>query len=328
MPYQERSFRPHETTLKKKVTPGRHAKFACGHWKPSLKIREILKETRPISFEFFPPRTAEGIPAVLETLDELKPYCPDFVSVTYGAGGSTRAFTEEITLQIKRNAGVEVMAHLTCVGQNKEEIIEVLERLEAEGVENIIALRGDPPRGSTEFVPMEGGFQHATDLLQHIKSNFNFGVAAACYPEGHTESVDLDTDLKYVKQKVENGADFLITQLFYDNRYFFDFVDRARAGGIEVPIIPGVLPVLNAEQVRRFTKLSGSEIPPALDRLLDKYADNDASARDMGVEYATAQVRELWDSGVPGVHFYVLNRSYSVSRILDNLKLPGHHRED
>jgi len=293
-----------------------------------LKIREILKETRPISFEFFPPRTAEGIPAVLETLDELKPYCPDFVSVTYGAGGSTRAFTEEITLQIKRNAGVEVMAHLTCVGQNKEEINEVLERLEAEGVENIIALRGDPPRGSTEFVPMEGGFQHATDLLQHIKSNFNFGVAAACYPEGHTESVDLDTDLKYVKQKVEDGADFLITQLFYDNRYFFDFVDRARAEGIEVPIIPGVLPVLNAEQVRRFTKLSGSEIPPALDRLLDKYADNDASARDMGVEYATAQVRELWDSGVPGVHFYVLNRSYSVSRILDNLKLPGHHRVD
>ncbi len=293
-----------------------------------MKIREILKETRPISFEFFPPRTAEGIPAVLETLDELKPYCPDFVSVTYGAGGSTRAFTEEITLQIKRNAGVEVMAHLTCVGQNKEEIIEVLKRLEAEGVENIIALRGDPPRGSTEFVPMEGGFEHATDLLHHIKSNFNFGVAAACYPEGHTESVDLDTDLKYVKQKVENGADFLITQLFYDNRYFFDFVDRARAGGIEVPIIPGILPVLNAEQVRRFTKLSGTEIPPALDRLLDKYADNDADARDMGVEYATAQVRELWDSGVPGVHFYVLNRSYSVSRILDNLKLPGHHRED
>ena len=293
-----------------------------------MKIREILKETRPISFEFFPPRTAEGIPAVLETLDELKPYCPDFVSVTYGAGGSTRAFTEEITLQIKRNAGVEVMAHLTCVGQNKEEIDEVLERLEAEGVENIIALRGDPPRGSTEFVPMEGGFGHATDLLQHIKSKFNFGVAAACYPEGHTESLDLDSDLKYVKQKVENGADFLITQLFYDNRYFFDFVDRARAGGIEVPIIPGVLPVLNAEQVRRFTKLSGSEIPPALDRLLDKYADNDADARDMGVEYATAQVRELWDSGVPGVHFYVLNRSYSVSRILDNLNLPGHHRED
>lgn len=265
---------------------------------------------------------------MLETLDGLTAYCPDFVSVTYGAGGSTRSFTEEITFEAKRTSGVEVMAHLTCVGQTKEEIHGVLERLEAEGIENIIALRGDPPRGSTEFVPVAGGFQHATDLLQHVKSNFKFGVAAACYPEGHTESVDLETDLEYVKLKVENGADFLVTQLFYDNRYFFDFVERARAGGIEVPIIPGVLPVLNSAQVRRFTVLSGSKIPPALDRLLDKYVDNDDSARDMGVEYATAQVRELWDSGVPGVHFYVLNRSYSVSRILDNLQLPGHHRVD
>ena len=301
---------------------------AGGHWKPSLKIKDILKKTRPVSFEFFPPRHAEGIPAVLETLNELKAYCPDYVSVTYGAGGSTRAFTEEITFEAKRTAGVEVMAHLTCVGQTKEEIHGVLERLDAEGVENIIALRGDPPRGTTEFVPMEGGFDHATDLLQHVKDNFDFGVAAACYPEGHTESVDLDSDLEYVKMKVENGADFLITQLFYDNQYYYDFLERARAFGIDVPIIPGILPVLNSSQVRRFTTLSGSDIPPQLDKLLDKYADNDDSARDMGVEYATAQVRELWDSGVPGVHFYVLNRNYSVSRILDNLKIPGHHRQD
>jgi len=293
-----------------------------------LKIKDILKKTRPVSFEFFPPRTAEGIPAVLKTLDGLKAYSPDFVSVTYGAGGSTRAFTEEITFEAKRTTGVEVMAHLTCVGQTKEEIHGVLERLEAEGVENIIALRGDPPRGSTEFIPVAGGFQHATDLLEHVKANFDFGVAAACYPEGHTESVDLNSDLKYAKLKVDKGADFLITQLFYDNRYFFDFLERARAGGIDVPIIPGVLPVLNSSQVRRFTTLSGSKIPPALDQLLDKYADNDDSARDMGVEYATAQVRELWDAGVPGVHFYVLNRSYSVSRILDNLQLPGHQRAD
>jgi len=293
-----------------------------------LKIKDILGKTRLVSFEFFPPRIAEGIPAVLETLDELKVYCPDFVSVTYGAGGSTRAFTEEITLAAKRSAGTEVMAHLTCVGQTKEEVHGVLGRLEAEGVENIIALRGDPPRGSTEFVPVEGGFQHATDLLQHVKSNFKFGVAAASYPEGHTESVDLDSDLKYVKMKVDSGADFLVTQLFYDNRHYYDFLERARSGGIDVPIIPGVLPVLNSAQVRRFTTLSGSEIPPDLDKLLDKYADNEDSARDMGVEYATAQVRDLWESGVPGVHFYVLNRSYSVSRILDNLTIPGHHRQD
>ena len=161
-----------------------------------MKIKDILKKTRPVSFEFFPPRTAEGIPAVLKTLDGLKAYSPDFVSVTYGAGGSTRAFTEEITFEAKRTTGVEVMAHLTCVGQTKEEIHGVLERLETEGVENIIALRGDPPRGSTEFVPVAGGFQHATDLLEHVKANFDFGVAAACYPEGHTESVDLNSDLK------------------------------------------------------------------------------------------------------------------------------------
>ena len=293
-----------------------------------MKIKDILATTRPVSFEFFPPRAADGIPAVLETLDELKVYRPDYVSVTYGAGGSTRAFTEEITFEAKRKTGVEVMAHLTCVGQTKEEIHGVLERLNAEGVENIIALRGDPPRGATEFVPVEGGFQHATDLLEHVKANFDFGVAAACYPEGHTESVDLVTDMKFVKQKVDNGADFLITQLFYDNRHYFDFVERARAAGIEVPIIPGVLPVLNSGQVRRFTALSGSEIPPELDKLLDKYANNESGARDMGVEYASAQVRELWDAGVPGVHFYVLNRSYSVSRILDNLTIPGHHRLD
>ena len=293
-----------------------------------MKIIDIQKETRPISFEFFPPRTAEGIPAVLETLDGLKAYRPDFVSVTYGAGGSTRAFTEEITFQAKRTAEMEVMAHLTCVGQTKEEIHGVLERLEAAGIENIIALRGDPPRGSTEFVPVAGGFQHATDLLQHVKSNFDFGVAAACYPEGHTESVDLESDLEYIKLKVDNGADFLVTQLFYDNRYYFDFLERARAGGIDVPIIPGVLPVLNSAQVRRFTALCGSKIPPRLEHLLDKYGNDDDSARDMGVEYATTQVSDLWDAGVPGVHFYVLNRSYSVSRILDNLQIPGHQLAD
>ena len=293
-----------------------------------MKIIDILKQTRPVSFEFFPPRAAEGIPAVLETLHELKAYDPDFVSVTYGAGGSTRAFTEEITFEAKRSAGVEVMAHLTCVGQTKEEIHEVLERLDSAGIENIMALRGDPPRGTTEFVPVAGGFQHGTDLIEHIKESFDFCVAAACYPEGHTESVDLDSDLNYVKQKVANGAEFLVTQLFYDNKDYFDFVDRARSEGIDVPIVPGVLPVLNSAQVRRFTTLSGSKIPPTLDKLLDKYADNDESVRDMGVEYATAQVRELWDEGVPGVHFYVLNRSYSVSRILDNLSLSGHQQKD
>lgn len=289
-----------------------------------LKIKDILKERRSISCEFFPPREQAGIPGVLRAIDRIRAYNPDFVSVTYGAGGSTRAFTEEITLRAKQETDLEVMAHLTCVGQTKEEVQGVLERLDLEGIDNVIALRGDPPRGETDFVPVAGGFHHATELLQHVRDNFQFGLAAACYPEGHAESPDLATDLEFAKLKVEAGADFLITQLFYDNNDFFDFLDRARQTGINVPIVPGVLPILSTAQIRRFTSLCGSKIPPVLDRKLDKFADDDDAVRELGVEYATEQVRELWDAGVPGVHFYVLNRSYSVSKILDNLRLPGH----
>ncbi len=289
-----------------------------------MKIKDILKEKRTISCEFFPPREPEGIQGVLRAIDRIRTYSPDFVSVTYGAGGSTRAFTEEITLRAKKETDLEVMAHLTCVGQTKEEVHDVLERLDEEGVDNVIALRGDPPRGETDFVPVPGGFHHATELLEHVRQNFRFGLAAACYPEGHTESPDLATDLEFAKLKVEAGADFLITQLFYDNNDFFDFLDRAHQSGINVPIVPGVLPILSAAQIRRFTSLCGAKIPPILDRQLDKYADDDAAVRELGVEYATEQVRELWDAGVPGVHFYALNRSYSVSKILDNLRLSGH----
>jgi methylenetetrahydrofolate reductase (NADPH) len=293
-----------------------------------LKIKDILKKKKTISCEFFPPREAEGIPNVLRTIDRVKVFRPDFVSVTYGAGGSTRVFTEEITMQVKQETDLEVMAHLTCVGQTKEEIHQVLERLDRAGIENVIALRGDPPRGQTNFVPVPGGFQHATDLIQHIRQNFRFGVAAACYPEGHIESPDRHTDIKFARLKVDKGADFLITQLFYDNDYFFKFMELAQRAGIGVPIIPGVLPILSAPQIRRFTALCGASIPPELDRQLDRYGEDDNAVRELGIEYATRQVRELWDSGVPGIHFYVLNRSYSVSKILRNLGLSGHMVED
>jgi methylenetetrahydrofolate reductase (NADPH) len=293
-----------------------------------LKIKDILKAKKTISCEFFPPREAEGIPHVFRAIDRVKVFMPDFVSVTYGAGGSTRAFTEKITLQVKQETNLEVMAHLTCVGQTREEIHQVLERLDRAGIENVIALRGDPPRGQTSFIPVPGGFQHATDLIQHIRKHFQFGVAAACYPEGHTESPDRYTDVKFAKLKVDQGADFLITQLFYDNKYFFEFVELAQKVGINVPIIPGVLPILSAPQIRRFTALCGASIPPELDRQLDKYAGDDNAVRELGVEYATRQVRELWDNGAPGIHFYVLNRSYSVSKILRNLGLPGHKIDD
>ena len=289
-----------------------------------MKIKDLLQEKRTISCEFFPPREAEGIPNVLRAIERVKVYNPDFVSVTYGAGGSTRAFTEEITLRVKQEAALEVMAHLTCVGQTREELNGVLERLDQAGIENVIALRGDPPRGETDFVPVEGGFQHATDLIRHIRQNFEFGVAGACYPEGHVEAVDLDSDLEYVKRKVDQGADFLITQLFYDNYYFFNFMEQARKAGIDTPVVPGVLPILSAPQIRRFTALCGAKIPPELDQQLDRYADDDRAVRELGIEYATNQVRELWDNGVPGVHFYVLNRTYAVSKILNNLGIAGH----
>ncbi len=284
----------------------------------------MLQEGRTISFEFFPPRNADGIPGVLDTVNELTAYCPDFISVTYGAGGSTRHFTEEITVSAKQSAGVEVMAHLTCAGQTVQELDDVLQRLDDAGIENVIALRGDPPRGEQQFTVTEGGFSHASDLVTHIRANYEFGIAAACYPEGHTEAESLERDLEYAKLKVDKGADFLITQLFFDNADYFAFADRAVASGIDVPVIPGILPVLSAPQIRRFTALCGSKIPTDLDAELDRLADDDDAVRDLGVEYAARQVEELWAAGVPGVHFYVLNRSYSVSRILDHLGIPGH----
>ena len=289
-----------------------------------MKIKQILESTRTISCEFFPPRTSEGISGVFEAVERLKKFNPDFVSVTYGAGGSTRAFTEEITTGLKEQHQLEVMAHLTCVGQTKEELNDVLVRLDELGIENLIALRGDPPRGQEGFVAVEGGFRYATELIKHIRENFGFGVAAACYPEGHTESPDMDTDLQHMRLKVEQGAEFLITQMFYDNSDFFKLMDRAEKAGIDVPIIPGVLPILSTGQIRRFTSVCGVKLPAKLDQQLEKYSDDDDAARELGVEYATQQVRELWDNGVPGVHFYVLNRSYSVSKILENLAIPGH----
>jgi methylenetetrahydrofolate reductase (NADPH) len=289
-----------------------------------LRIKDILKQSRTISCEFFPPRESDGINNVLEAAKRLNSYSPDFVSVTYGAGGSTQSFTEEITLRLAHELQIEVMAHLTCVSQTKSELDQVLQKLSRSGIDNIIALRGDPPGGDGNFIPVEGGFAHASDLIDHIRNNYEFGIAAACYPEGHTESIDLSSDIEYAKLKVDMGADFLITQLFYDNEDFFQFMDRAIKSGITVPIIPGVLPILSTPQIRRFTSMCGARIPSDLDKQLDQYQEDDRAVRQIGIEHATKQVSELWNSGVPGVHFYVLNRSYSISKILDNLNLSGH----
>ncbi|MCH8090581.1 MAG: methylenetetrahydrofolate reductase [NAD(P)H] [Chloroflexi bacterium] len=284
-----------------------------------MKIREILKNRRTLSFEFFPPKTEKGIKSVFETIETLKTFRPDFVSVTHGAGGTTRALTVEIALRIKRENGLLVMAHMTCIGQSKEEIHSVLLRLEDSGIENVIALRGDPPREQTSSAPVKGDFAHATDLIEHIKSNFEFGLAAACYPEGHPESTDLASDIEYAKRKVDLGAEFLITQLFFDNSDFYRFLDSARKAGINVPILAGILPILSTSQIRRFTALCGATIPENLDKRLDRFADDNDAVREIGVEHATTQVDDLLASGVQGVHFYALNKGYSISKIIDNI---------
>jgi len=264
----------------------------------------------------------EGVPSVFKAVDGLKSFGPDFVSVTYGAGGTTRALTEEIVVKVAREMKLVAMAHLTCVGQTREEVHNVLVRYEEAGIKNVIALRGDPPRGQATFVPVEGGYSHASELIEHIKSNFPFGIAAACYPEAHLESESWDRDLEHIKRKVDLGADFLITQLFYDNSYFYNMVERFRKKGIGAPVLAGVLPILSTSQIRRFTALCGTSIPEGLNARLEKYVDDDNAAREFGIEYATRQVEDLVSQGVEGIHFYALNRSYSITKILTNLGWP------
>lgn len=289
-----------------------------------MKIIDILSDKQTISFEFFPPRRAEGIPDVVEKMKMLSAYTPDFISVTYGAGGSTQGFTEELSRIAKADLNLEVMSHITCVGQTTEEIDHILSRLKSSNIDNIIGLRGDPPKGSYKFIPTVGGFQYASELINHINNKFEFCVAAAAYPESHTESTSIDTDIEHLKEKVDMGVDFLITQLFFDNDYYFNFVERARKAGIQIPIIPALLPILNASQIRRFTTLCGASIPEQLNNKLTKIEDDDDQVIQLGIQYASQQAENLLSNKVPGVHFYVLNKNYSVQKILKNLNLVPH----
>ena len=284
-----------------------------------MKIIDILAERSTLSFEFFPPKTDAGIASLFRAIVRLKSHAPDFVSVTYGAGGSTKALTEELAVRIKDEEEMLVMAHVTCSAQSREEIHQVLARYEVGGIENVIALRGDPPKGEGVFSARQDGFGHATDLLRHIKGNFNFCRAAACYPEGHSEAPDLRSDIEYVKQKVDEGAEFLITQLFYDNADFYRFRDLARASGVGAPIVAGVLPILSGPQIRRFTALCGASIPREIDERLKRLGEDDEAVRELGIEIATGQIADLRENGVEGIHFYALNRSYSIGKILEGL---------
>lgn len=285
-----------------------------------MKICDVFSAgKRSISFEFFPPKTDQGENSLFRAIERLKSYRPDYVSVTYGAGGSTRDKTVEMVTCIKKETGLEAMCHVTCVAQAKEEVHGVLDRLKHGGIDNVLALGGDLPKEWDNFTPLEGGFRGAAELIPYIRQHFDLGIAVACFPEGHPEAPDLESDTAHLKAKVDAGADFVVTQLFYDNRDYFDLMERVEKKGIRVPVVVGLMPILNTAQVRRFTALCGAKIPPELDRRLEKYAEDEEGARELGVEYATRQVEELWRAGVAGIHFYTLNRSYSACKILDSL---------
>jgi methylenetetrahydrofolate reductase (NADPH) len=286
-----------------------------------MRIDRILEEQRPVfSFEFFPPKTDEGQRALEVTLAELKEDRPEYVSVTYGAGGSTRERTVEITKWIKQDLGIEAMAHLSCVGEPTERLVEILEEIEASGIDNVLALRGDPPRGETEWRPHPGGLHHSVELIELIRERFDFCVGAACFPEVHPEAKDFSQDLAYAKRKVDAGASFLITQLFFDNELYFEFVDQARTAGIEVPLIPGIMPITNLKQIKTITGLCGATIPAELDRELNGRAGDPEAVAELGVAYATLQCSDLLARGAPGVHFYTLNKSPATRAILAALR--------
>jgi methylenetetrahydrofolate reductase (NADPH) len=293
-----------------------------------VKIDDLLRFARergePVfSFEFFPPKTEEGVKALFHTVEALRPLAPGFVSVTYGAGGSTRAHTVELVKRLKRETGIEAMAHVTCVGASRAEIAATLDEFAEAGVQNVLALRGDPPRGQTSFSPHPEGFRHASELVAYIRSQparWDFCLGAAAYPEGHPETRDLDADLRHLKAKVEAGADFLVTQLFFQNAAFDGFVARARAAGILAPVLPGIMPFTNVEQVERFTATCGATIPPRLQAAMEVRRTDPDAARDLGVAYASIQCQDLLRRGAPGIHFYTLNRSTSTRAIVAALR--------
>jgi methylenetetrahydrofolate reductase (NADPH) len=287
-----------------------------------MKITDLfLKSSRPIfSFEFFPPKTDEGMIQLFETLREVKKLNPGYISVTYGAGGATKDRTIEIVKRAKKEIGLESMAHLTCVGHSRHEIKSILDELKNSGIENVAALRGDPPKGETSFAPHPDGFRYASELTAFIRAYSSLCIAVAGYPEGHIESLDKETDWNHLRQKVMAGANLIITQLFFDNRDFFAFEKRMREKRVTVPIIPGIMPITNYHQIVRFTQTCGAKIPEKLVSDLENIQDDLEAVQQYGIEYATRQCAELIARGVPGIHFYTLNRSDSTRKIVENLR--------
>ncbi|MFA4967057.1 MAG: methylenetetrahydrofolate reductase [NAD(P)H] [Candidatus Margulisiibacteriota bacterium] len=288
-----------------------------------MKVTELLKKEKPcLSFEFFPPKNPEQEEQLFKTLTDLKKFNPDFVSVTYGAMGSNRERSFFWVSEIKNRFGIEPVAHLTCVAASKNEIEKYLDELEGLGVQNILALRGDPPEGQKDFIPPADGFKFAKELISFIgKNKPGMCVGAAGFPEGHITVPDLQKDVEYLKQKIDSGAEYIITQLFFDNKYFFDFVDRCRKAGINVPIIPGLMPIIGNKQIKRITEMCGATIPKELHEKLDRFQDDHAAIKKIGAEQTLKQAEDLLKNKVSGLHFFVMNQSEPISGILKQLRI-------
>jgi methylenetetrahydrofolate reductase (NADPH) len=288
-----------------------------------MRIDEILaSKGEPVfSFEFFPPRTPEGVTGLWEALGTLRELAPDYVSVTYGAGGATRDGTVEISSRLRNELGIETMTHLSCVGETVEGLETMLRRVEGAGIDNLLALRGDPPRGESEFKRPEGGLSSAAELAAFVSERSDFAIGASCFPEVHPEADSLEADLAYLRSKVEAGAGFLITQLFFDNRVFFDWLGEARRAGIEVPIIPGVMPIMSYAQIRRFCTICEATIPQPLAEAMEALGGDVRAEQELGIAYASRQCEELLAAGAPGIHFYTLNKSPATRAILGALRV-------
>jgi len=289
------------------------------------KITDLLKQSagarHVFSFEFFPPKNQEGEDRLYQTIDELRTLSPDFVSVTYGAGGSTREKTLEWVSRIRDEKKITAMAHFTCVGASRQDILKSLQEFSKKGIKNIMALRGDPPKGETAFVPAKDGFAYASELIEFISSSgLDFSIGAAAYPEVHMEAKTSLDDLKNLKKKVDSGAQFLITQLFFDNEVYFRFVKECRDMGINIPVIPGIMPITSFTQISKFMEMTGTRIPESFIARLTALKDDPEALSQEGIDFATRQCRELLEKGAPGIHFYTLNRSPATKEILKNLK--------
>ncbi len=288
-----------------------------------MNIKDLINQKKAFSVEVFPPKRDGDHFKLLDVITDLKEEIhPDFISVTYGAGGSTRSLTQEIASEIKNKIGVESMAHLTCVGNTKEEIGDILEELKEANIKNILALRGDAPEGKTGFKAVSGGFEYASELVEYIRKEKNyFSIGVAAYPEAHPEAKNLEEDVKKLKIKVGAGSDFVVTQLFFDNQYFYDFMNLVEKHHIKVPIIPGIFIISSYKQLKRLVELSNATIPKALEKKLYQYQDNIEDIKKIGIDYALEQTYNLVESKlIDGVHFYIMNKKDQIVEIYKQIK--------